>query len=876
MSIDVDALKARADLANIVGSYVALKKQGREFKGLCCFHNDHSPSLYVIPAKGLVHCFGCGWSGDVIEFLQEKEGITFQQACAKLGNGNHWIPKAPTQSSPPLPDRITSAPPAGTAPPDMKIRQLGEPSRTWEYKDGAGSTLGFVARYIDPETKHLPPDKQGKEIRVWTWGARGNAKPGWGCGHWAKPRPMYGLDRLAARPEAPVLVVEGEKACDAATELLPAYVCITWPGGANAWKHADLEPLRDRKVLLWPDADAPGVECMEKLAFVLTGPLDCSVRLIDSLAGPEPVAEGWDIADAQAAGWTTEQVVAWAKARAHDYSAPPRNPAPQVAEPEYSPSDAAGNGQAEATSSGVSLPPAEAGPTQDVPESPTGDAAPPPPSDTDFPAGASPVRPPPRSRKPRLASVDGNLARNPDPDDEVLPMALSESGVANEFVAMHKGRFLVCHEWASKHGPLWLAWTGSRWKREANRVQAWQAASLLGHTLKHRQEANGMTWAAKHKFETRKFTAAFLDMAGYHKDLIATPDLFDADPLMIGTPAGPVDLRMGKLLEPDPSHYITRQTSVAPVKGPHPLFDNVVAQATGGDESMRAYVWRWLGLFCSGVSVKAFLFLWGKRDSGKTTLIETVAGILGKSQDGGYATTVDMELFTESRNDKGSDRLAHLHGARLVYASETEEGRHWKASLLKLVTGKDTLEGRFLYSEKFSFKPTHKLVIFGNERPHLKQKDEGVANRMHLVEYPGVIQPEDMDDKIDEKLVAEYPAIFYDMIQGFLDFEMCGGLGKPESISRAVENYMESEDDLGGWCDECIERANSRTAAGIAYRNYKSWADRNGAFAISAKRFSSEMEKRGFMRLRSGGVRYLSGFSLKLSEAGQDRGYEIP
>jgi hypothetical protein len=160
----------------------------------------------------------------------------------------------------PPPDRVTSKPPATASSPDMTIRGLGAPSTAWRYTDAAGDLLGYVARY-DTDS--------GKEIRCWTWGAKGDTEPRWGCGHWSKPRPLYGLHRLAQQPTAPVLIVEGEKAADAAQLLLPHYAVITWPGGAKAWKHADWAPLRGRRCDLWPDNDEAGVGAMRALQAIL-------------------------------------------------------------------------------------------------------------------------------------------------------------------------------------------------------------------------------------------------------------------------------------------------------------------------------------------------------------------------------------------------------------------------------------------------------------------------------------------------------------------------------------------------------------------------------------------------------------------------------
>lgn len=349
MSIDVVALKASVDLASIVGAYLPLKKKGQEFLGLCPFHADTNPSFYVIPNKGLCHCFACGWSGDVLDFLMEQEGIDFKSACERLG-ANNWPKAAPRITVDAKPERITSKPPADAPVPNMATRELGEPSHTWTYRDTDGGILGYVTRY---ETQ------EGKQIRCWTWGARGQTAPTWGCGHWNSPRPLYGLFQLAKRQGDPVVVVEGEKSAESAAKLLPSYIASTWSGGANAWSKADWTSLNGRTVLIWPDADEPGWDVGEKIAAQLAT-LGCKVRVVNTAGQPK----GWDLADAEAEGWDTERVIAWAKPRAKDYiplTVP--NPAPQAdvgarADPAHPPSAAAS--PADAGPPEMDLPPLEA------------------------------------------------------------------------------------------------------------------------------------------------------------------------------------------------------------------------------------------------------------------------------------------------------------------------------------------------------------------------------------------------------------------------------------------------------------------------------------------------------------------------------------
>lgn len=130
--------------------------------------------------------------------------------------------------------------------------------------------------------------------------------------HWRglpEPRPLYGLDRLAARPDSPVLICEGEKAADAAGELLPGFVAITSPNGSRSAGKAEWSPLAGRRALIWPDADEPGaayaadVERLARKAGARVARLDLAA--IARLRG-SPLPEGWDAADADAEGIAAE------------------------------------------------------------------------------------------------------------------------------------------------------------------------------------------------------------------------------------------------------------------------------------------------------------------------------------------------------------------------------------------------------------------------------------------------------------------------------------------------------------------------------------------------------------------------------------------
>jgi putative DNA primase/helicase len=170
--------------------------------------------------------------------------------------------------------------------PQASVRhgQHGEASSVWAYRDDGCRLLGYVARFDAAD---------GKEILPRTWCRLPDGAHGWRWKAFPEPRPLYGLDKLAAAPTAPVLVVEGEKTADAGQALFPDHVTVTWPGGSNAVSKADWSALTGREVILWPDADVAGRKAMEEIAAVLSR-VAAGIALVPL---PEDLPEGWDVAD---------------------------------------------------------------------------------------------------------------------------------------------------------------------------------------------------------------------------------------------------------------------------------------------------------------------------------------------------------------------------------------------------------------------------------------------------------------------------------------------------------------------------------------------------------------------------------------------------
>jgi putative DNA primase/helicase len=295
----IKEIKSQVDILAVVEKYVKLTKKGAEFVGLCPFHNDTNPSFAVIPRKQIFKCHGCGEGGDVIDFVEKFERCTTKEAADKLMDGDvlnpHFVQLV--KDKPDAPTWVYCASLDGAPEPDFQHYKHGEPSLRWQYND-----TYYVCRFDTDE---------GKDVLPYTLQTDGNTTRWMWKGHPA-PRPLYNLANLIAHPKRQVVLVEGEKTCDALDAVLGDKVVVcTWAGGTGGIYSADFNPLIGRDVVYLPDNDVQGFAAMHYIYNVVGG----SGRLVQP---PKDALKKWDFADsnydaAAAIEWMKSHIIEWTR-----------------------------------------------------------------------------------------------------------------------------------------------------------------------------------------------------------------------------------------------------------------------------------------------------------------------------------------------------------------------------------------------------------------------------------------------------------------------------------------------------------------------------------------------------------------------------------
>ena len=422
---------------------------------------------------------------------------------------------------------------------------------------------------------------------------------------------------------------------------------------------------------------------------------------------------------------------------------------------------------------------------------------------------------------------------------------LTDMGNAERFISRHGQRVRYCYEIRS-----WFVFDGVRWVRDVGGGRASKLAketvrSIYREASKADDEADRKA-IAKHaaRSEAAARVEAMLKLA--ECEVPVTPDELDSDLYLLNCLSGTVDLRTGHLREHRREDYITK---LAPVdydpKAEAPTFEAFLKRVQPKQE-VRAFLKRAVGYSATADTSEQCLFIdHGGGMNGKSTFAEVISTTLGD-----YAQRAPTEMLMLRRSGGIPNDVARLKGARFVTASETEEGRRLAESLVKDLTGSDTLTARFMRAEFFDFTPTHKLWLSTNHKPEIRGTDLAIWRRIRLIPWSVKIPPADQDKKLPEKIRAELPGVLAWVVAGCLEWQD-QGLTPPEEVQKATKAYRAESDVLAGFLADCCKIGEAETEYATAlWKAWQRWAEQSGETVGTQNRFGGKLRERGFLNLR--------------------------
>lgn len=469
-----------------------------------------------------------------------------------------------------------------------------------------------------------------------------------------------------------------------------------------------------------------------------------------------------------------------------------------------------------------------------------------------------------------LLAINTKRCSPPLSDDEVAKIAVSyakyatrgmtsspsptfsEDSFALEFTQRYAQDWKYVAKWN-----CWLQWVERYWIKE-DTYKVYDLSRLICREIAAR--CSSFTNAVR--IASASTVSAVERLARADRKHAANTEQWDCDPWLLNTPGGIVNLRTGEVRPCQREAYMTKITTAnAANPGQPSRWLEFLEEVTDGDKDRQAYLSRVAGYCLTGETREhALFFLYGTGANGKSVFLNTLSAIAGD-----YAANAPIDTFMETRTDRHPTDLAALRGARLVTSIEVENGRRWAEAKIKTLTGGDKVSARFMRQDFFEYQPQFKLLIAGNHKPGLRDVDEAMRRRLHLIPFTVTIPPEKRDKELSEKLLAERDSILAWAIAGCLEWQELG-LRPPESVLSATEEYFSDQDTLQRWINEkCIIDNTATAGTTELYASWKVWAEACQEYVGTVRRFSDSISQRGFSKWRQpGGRQGFRGIGLQI------------
>jgi putative DNA primase/helicase len=307
-----------------------------------------------------------------------------------------------------------------------------------------------------------------------------------------------------------------------------------------------------------------------------------------------------------------------------------------------------------------------------------------------------------------------------------------------------------------------------------------------------------------------------------------------------------VDLRTGELTTHAPSDRFTYCVQTEYIPGEQSdLWEKLLLDWFNQDFDVMLYLQRAFGYTLTGENREECLFyLHGPGRSGKGTLVNSVAGLLGAP----LAQAIQFDAFTGD-GDVQNFRLAPLRNARMVTASESRKGERLNEAIVKHVTGADQIQVAHKYGQPFTYTPIFKLWLMSNDMPRGDVDDDAFWYRVRLFTLTKSHMGEE-NNTLKAALAQREHRI------GLLAWLVHGamrwydrGLGTPAKIRQNVQQAREEQDQVHQWLNECcISAESAEISAATLYGSYADWCHDAGITIgrLSKMGLTQKLAKKGY------------------------------
>jgi P4 family phage/plasmid primase-like protien len=345
-----------------------------------------------------------------------------------------------------------------------------------------------------------------------------------------------------------------------------------------------------------------------------------------------------------------------------------------------------------------------------------------------------------------------------------------------------------------------------------------------------------------------KHVADAVQLLRGHTDFFIRAEQFDADPYVLNTPAGIVDLRTGQLRPHDPEALCTRMTNGAPEpQARAERWERFLHEIFAGDADLVDYVRKVCASAMLGFNREQVLYLlYGTGANGKSVFLNTLLWVLGD-----YAGNIPRDALLVQSQAQDARRTAYvsLVGVRFAVLDELEDRSRLSSTALKDLTSNNPQAARALYENYRQIQLGCTPFVGTNAKPEVTEHSLGTWRRLRLIPFTVTIPPERRDAELEAKLRAEADGIMAWLLDGLRAYWQ-DGLVEPLAVAQATEQYRAEEDALLEWLNERTEsHPRAITSAKELYQDYTDWAEDNGipeAERLGEKAFAMQLTAHGF------------------------------
>ena len=459
---------------------------------------------------------------------------------------------------------------------------------------------------------------------------------------------------------------------------------------------------------------------------------------------------------------------------------------------------------------------------------------------------------------------------------EIRPDDFTDLEQASVFVRLCRDK--IAFTLATK----WLFYNGSKWEESQQKARG----EVQRFVNKQKRDAKKQLYAARDRYDSAKEArnkeatqSARNDKADaerYFNQVLkyqnttriaatlteAAPaalievKVLDADPYLLNTPAGTIDLRTGTCREHDYRDYCTKITACSCSNTGRELWESFLEQVTAGDRELQNYLQIVVGMAAIGeVKQEKLIMAYGPGGNGKSTFFNALQLVLGD-----YAGNLSAEALTSNSKKNNSPEFAELRGKRLIIAAELKEHSSLDTAVVKKLCSTDFIQAEKKFKDPFSFKPSHTVILFTNHLPKVSTNDNGTWDRIIVVPFTQRFRNTDEE-------ILNYAQVLYEQAgEAILQWIVDGAkqfigssfkIESPECVRNAIAEYRQENDWVCKFVATCCETGTGYTVSADALqRRYREYCESKEEQACSAGELKRSLEAAGYrhQRTREGAI----------------------